>query len=195
MRLYLLRHTETVANKEGYIYGKKDYPLTEAGKAQLRRAVEHCGEIQDVTVVTSPLGRAKTLGTAVAKRYHWPLEEAAYLEEMGYGVLEGLTAEAATLAHPEVMAGLMSGEGTYQIPGGESGLQFATRVTEGFDALIKAGKDVLVVSHGGVIRTALEHILDLEPGLLWKLDIGNGSLIELHCGQEGAHTLHGLKNL
>lgn len=195
MRLYLLRHTETVANKEGYIYGKKDYPLTEVGEAQLRRAVAHCEGIEGVTIVTSPLGRAKTLGMALAKRYHWPLEEVAYLEEMGYGVLEGLTAEAATLAYPEVMAGLMSGEGAYEIPEGESGLQFTARVTEGFDALIEAGKDVLVVSHGGVIRTALEHILDLEPDLLWKLDIGNGSLIELHCGQDGAHTLHGLKNL
>lgn len=193
MKVYLLRHTQTVANRDGYVYGKLDYPLTELGEEQLKKAVDLCGHITKVKLVTSPLGRAKKLAQAVAQAQGLALTEDSALEEMAFGILEGLTVEESEKRFPKAVEGFMSGDPTYRIPDGESGEEFAERVIHAIDRYMLEGEDVLLVSHGGVIRTAVEYLLDTELGFAWKLEVGNGCLMEIEC-RNGYNTLKTLVN-
>jgi len=193
MKIYLLRHTQTVANRDGYIYGKLDYPLTPLGEEQLEKSVQLCSEIYNVKLLTSPLARAKKLAQAVGQVQGLNLIEDSALEEMGFGILEGLTVEESEKRFPEAVEGFMSGDPTYRIPEGESGEEFARRVIDAIDGYMLEGEDVLLVSHGGVIRIAIEYLLGTEKGFAWKLEVGNGCLMEIECSN-GYNTLKTLVN-
>lgn len=193
MRFIFLRHPETVANDVGYIYGKTDYPYTDVGEKQLQSALSISETFAFEKIITSPLARAKRLAEAVARRHNMAVSEASALEEMGYGIFEGLTLEEAEVKFPVALEAFMSGDEQYTIPDGESNEAFNARVAEFLDRCLEEDQDVLLVTHGGVIRTALEYLLDAEPGFSWLLDIGNGSFTEVACG-DGHHKILNLRN-
>lgn len=194
MRIIFLRHPQTVANDAGYIYGKKDYPYTKLGELQLKVAVNLAEKFHYEYIITSPLGRARRLGKAVAEAYDKKLMMDETIEEMGYGILEGLTVEEGRQQYPKVMTAFLEGEPDYMIPDGESPIDFENRVCQFIDLCLEDDQDVLIVTHGGVIRTAIEYLLDAESGFSWQLEIGNGSFAEILC-EEGYHRLNTLINI
>lgn len=194
MRLIFLRHPQTRANALGYIYGKTDYPYTELGKQQCLAAIENTKYFNFDRIISSPLGRAKTLAEAISHGTHKPLSYDSKLEEMSYGILEGLTVEEGKEQYPEVMDCFLSGEQDFTIPEGETIDDFYGRVYDMIDRCIKENVDTLLVSHGGVIRTAIEYLLDVEEGFSWSLEVGNGAYIEVIC-EDGYHRLINMMNL
>ena len=193
MRYIFLRHPQTVANEAGYIYGKKDYPYTSLGQEQLIEAVKLSKGFTFDRIISSPIGRAKLLAQAVAEHHDMDMDEAPELEEMGYGILEGLTVEEGRLKYPEVIEAFMEGDPTYTIPEGETSEAFLRRIEEFLDGHLDKDETILIVSHGGVIRTAIEYLLDAEPGFSWQIEVGNGSFIEVVC-EDGYHRLKNIIN-
>lgn len=65
-----------------------------------------------------------------------------------------------------------------QPPGGESMLDVCARVGHALDDLaeVNAGRDTVVVSHGGAIRAALSHALQVHPDTALRFAIQNLSL-------------------
>ncbi len=193
MRFIFLRHPQTVANEMGYIYGKKDYPYTILGEKQLIEAVKLSDGFTYDRIISSPIGRAKRLAEAVAVHSGSSLSEAKELEEMGYGILEGLTIEEGKTKYPEVMDAFMEGDPSYTIPEGETSEGFFERIQSFLDDHLQGDESLLIVSHGGVIRTAIEYLLDTEPGFSWQLEVGNGSFVEINC-EDGYHRLKNMMN-
>ena len=194
MRFIFVRHPQTIANEIGYIYGKKDYPYTDLGQQQYKLAIEKSEEFPCKHLVSSPLGRARCLGEGIAKRNHMVLSVDSALEEMHYGILEGLTLEEGKDQYPDVMEAFLKGDDGYTIPEGEEVEAFYHRIHTFLVTWLERNEDVLVVSHGGVIRTAIEYLLTTEPGFSWQLEIGNASFVEIVC-EEGYHRLKTLANL
>jgi broad specificity phosphatase PhoE len=180
MKLIFLRHPETLANVEHLIYGKTDYPYTEIGKQQFTLALESVKTFTYNVILTSPIGRALNLAEAVATQSGVPFQVDSRLEEMNHGVLEGLTTHEAEQKYPKVFKSFMDDFETFQLPDGESYEMFSTRIYEAMDEVIRSQQDCLIVTHGGVIRTALEYLLNCEPGLSWYLEVGNCSFIEIN---------------
>ena len=120
MRLYLARHGESTGNAERLIFGQRDYPLTEKGRAQacaLGRSLEGA---RIERVVASPLIRA--LETARLARPNAAIETDARLMEQFMGRWEGLT-EAEVLADNAPLWRAMLADWTRDQaapPGGES---------------------------------------------------------------------------
>lgn len=184
MRLFLMRHPQTTANLQGLIYGKKDYPYTALGLEQLSVAVENSLLFPIEKIFSSPIERAATLAKAAASRHKLEISYDERLEEMNQGVLEGLTERESQVRYPEVYERLMSGDMSVGPPEGESYNDFRDRVHEMIEELLKKDGNILVVSHGGVIRTMIEYIIDCEPGFSWQLDIGNGSIVEINLNKK-----------
>lgn len=184
MHLFLMRHPQTVANQQGLIYGKKDYPYTERGEKQIGQAVDNSSCFSFDHIFSSPIKRAGKLAEAVAEFHGLAIKYDARLEEMNQGVLEGLNESEAKERYPEVYEGLMSGDMSFGPPQGESFVQFKERVLNCLEALTQLEGNVLVVSHGGVIRTMIESVIDCEPGFSWQLDVGNGSIIEINLDKD-----------
>ncbi|WP_347108880.1 histidine phosphatase family protein [Paenarthrobacter sp. S56] len=148
----LVRHGQTDWNAERRLQGVTDIPLNETGRAQARDAVGALSAYEWDTIVSSPLGRAaetadiiaEGLGLTVARRV-------PELIERSFGPAEGLQ------AGPELEA--------LRIPGGfkgaESDEDAAARGLAALEELAQefAGKRVLVVSHGTLIRLTLSNAI------------------------------------
>lgn len=90
-RLCILRHGRTRANEEGIYIGRTDYPLSEAGKEQLREMYETHEYPKVERVYSSPLERA--VQSAQILFPDREITEVEDLQEMDFGVFEGLPAE------------------------------------------------------------------------------------------------------
>lgn len=194
MRFLFLRHPQTIANEIGYIYGQKDYPYTELGNKQVEAVEKSVSRFKVDQIISSPLGRAKLLAEPVSDRLGKPVIFDDRLMELNYGILEGLTVEEAWIKHPHVMQHFMNDEPDYTIPEGETYDDFNDRIQSFLEEYLKTDQRIMVVSHGGVIRTAIEYLMDVEPGFSWQLEVGNCSIIELDCS-DGYHTIKNIINL
>ena len=148
----LVRHGQTDWNAERRLQGATDIPLNDIGRGQARDAVAALSGYEWDTIVSSPLSRAaetadliaEGLGLTVARRV-------PELIERSFGAAEGLQ------AGPELDALRTPGG----FSGGESDDDAAARGMAALDELAKefAGKRVLVVAHGTLIRLTLSRAI------------------------------------
>lgn len=165
----LLRHGEPEGGAR--FRGHLDDPLSVAGWAQMRGAAGK-GGAWDV-VVTSPLRRCADFAVELAARLEVPLESDTRLREIGFGAWEGLTAEQIAAREPEALARFWHDPARHAPPGGEALADFEKRVAAAWDELLQrhAGRRVLLVCHGGVIRLILARVLDMPRTGLFRLNV------------------------
>ncbi len=141
MELWLIRHGETLWNREGRLLGWTDLPLSPTGEAQARALK---GLLPTLPAHSSDLRRA--LRTAALAGFRPQATPA--LREIHFGALEGASWEGLDPAQKEA---LLRFEG-FHPPGGESLDVFQERVLRFLEGL-KAPS--LLFTHGGVIRMIL----------------------------------------
>ena len=186
MRLYLARHGESTGNAERLIFGQRDYPLTEKGRAQacaLGRSLEGA---RIERVVASPLIRA--LETARLARPNAAIETDARLMEQFMGRWEGLT-EAEVLADNAPLWRAMLADWTRDQaapPEGESYSALKTRVFQALDEIIARGEDTLIVAHAGVLAAMRELLLKMPREQCAHEHFPCASAIALEIGEDGA---------
>lgn len=163
VQLVLVRHGETLWNREGRLLGWTDLPLTEEGKAQARALREKLSPFSFSRVYSSDLLRARQ----TALLAYGPAEPVSALREIHFGELEGFPWEALDLAYKEALLRL---EG-FVAPGGESLPAFRARVFRFLEGLPPGLH--LLFTHGGVVRLLLKELgadLLVPPGSAFFLD-------------------------
>ncbi|EOC5801115.1 histidine phosphatase family protein [Cronobacter dublinensis] len=93
MNLILIRHAETAWNRGGLIQGHQDSALTARGLQEttaLLTALAHDFPSVDM-VYTSPAGRARHMGDAIASHFGCPLSVEPLVQEQSFGDYEGLS--------------------------------------------------------------------------------------------------------
>jgi broad specificity phosphatase PhoE len=180
--LLLVRHGETAGNAAGVWQGSTNSTLNARGEAQARAVAARLAAdgLNIAAIYSSPLGRAaqtaKTIAQAVGNP---PLELTPALAEFDLGEWEGLTYEQ--LRHEKHLWDLMGEDPNFAPPGGESAVEFATRLVLAIQSIAARhqGQTVLIVSHGGAISTALAVIVD-QDGTRWtSYQMANCALAEL----------------
>ncbi len=164
--LILIRHGETDLNRGPYFQGQIDVALNERGLEQARRLAQRLtGESIDV-LVCSDLTRTRQTAAPSSAQLGLPPQPLAELREQHFGMFEGLSFPQVMERHPEQWQSWSRHDPEYALPGGESMRQFHARVVAAIHALAArhAGRNVVVVTHGGVLdmvwRTA--HALPLH---------------------------------
>jgi uncharacterized phosphatase len=181
-RIALVRHGETDWNRIRRIQGRSDVPLNETGRAQARRTASALLAERWDAVYSSPLSRASETAGIIAETLGLqPAIAVEALTERNYGEAEGLTGIELDAKFP----------GATVVPGRERRSDAAARAIPALIELARrhlAGR-ILVVSHGGLIRSVLMH---LEPGAgdHHTEPIVNGSVHSLDYS-EGALSLVG----
>ena len=146
--IYLVRHGETDWNRARRIQGSTDIPLNQTGRDQAAVTAALLANRTWDGVYASPLARAFETGTIIARALGLPEPEAVpEVAERRYGDAEGLTGDEIDARFP----------GDTQVPGRESREEVAARVIPAIVALAERhpGENIVLVSHGGVIRTIL----------------------------------------
>jgi 2,3-bisphosphoglycerate-dependent phosphoglycerate mutase len=150
MIVALLRHGRTEWNDEGRMQGRADVPLSEAGRAQVRRW-RLPASVGGAPFVSSPLARARETAALLGAQ---PVAVDDALIEMDWGEWEGETFEVLK-AEGETAFDVTAGRGLdFRPPGGESSREVQQRIAAWFARSAHAER-VVAVTHQGVIRTVL----------------------------------------
>ncbi|MES1205041.1 MAG: histidine phosphatase family protein [Pseudomonadota bacterium] len=180
--ILLARHGETEWNRVGRWQGTTDIPLSDVGRAQARALGERLRGAGIARVHASQLARARETAEIVAGvlGLDGPVGVDARLQERGYGCFEGLTREECETRHPEAWQRYLADRRAVP-PDAEPQAVVVARaaaamraIAEGAPADTGAARPVLVISHGGTIRTFVHAELGM---LLPPLD--NGAVFRL----------------
>jgi len=171
MAIILVRHGETALNA-ARVMQPAATPLSERGVAQALAVARRLARQGGVAaILSSDLPRAWRTAEAIADALSLPIEPSAQLQERNFGDLRGRPYDTLGF-DPLVMDAAP--------PGGESAADFALRLRAAFDEMLQrhAGLpgDLVVVTHGLVIRTLLGGPLRLDAGRLRQLHLANTSL-------------------
>ncbi|MCK8676882.1 histidine phosphatase family protein [Streptomyces lichenis] len=163
-RIVLWRHGQTAWNLERRFQGTTDIELTEAGFGQARRAARLLAALKPDAIVSSDLRRAAATAGELAAVTGLPVAHDAVLRETYAGEWQGLTHEEIVARYGEQYAAWKRGEPVRR-GGGELETEVADRaapvVLSHADKLPDGGI-LVVVSHGGTIRTTIGRLLGLE---------------------------------
>ncbi|NOJ05182.1 alpha-ribazole phosphatase family protein [Vibrio splendidus] len=181
--IYLLRHGKVEG--EAALNGLSDVLVNPDLQDRI------CGALakQDIAfdcVVTSPLRRCSDLANRYAQRMSVPLSVAPDFQEMNFGDVDGVPFDEL-----EDKWGMLEtfwqDPANHQLTGAESLQGFHDRVTQAWSQLLNDPSDnILLVTHGGVIRILLAHCLDIDwknPSLYSKLSIENASITHIQITQ------------
>jgi alpha-ribazole phosphatase len=178
----LLRHGEVEG--DAVYRGRTDDPLNATGWTQMRAATDglRCWDL----VVASPLRRCAAFAEAVAREQGLPLALEADLAEIDFGDWEGRSAVELMAECPAALADFWRDPANHPPPGGESLSCFQRRVVTAWESLCRrhAGKRLLLVTHGGVIRMLLCHLQDWPLDRLLRIEVGQAALFGLQL-EEG----------
>lgn len=174
MQIYLLRHGETEENKSRFYYGKLDVSLNEAGIAQSVKAGELLKEIKFDSIYISERKRTRETAEAALNNKNLNLIIDKRINEIDFGKFEGKNYEQIQKEFPSEYEMWNNNWKEFAPPGGESYRQFYSRTKEFLDDILnKEQENVLVVTHGGVIRTIYCCVLNGNLDLYWKFSSKN----------------------
>lgn len=159
--IHLLRHGQTILNRDIRYRGQRDLPLNRTGRREALAAARALADANVVAVYTSPLARALEVGTAIAAAAGLEdVEPVDDLLNLDYGRWEGLTRDEARELDPIAWQLYRTDPERARCPGGESLGAAADRVVRALRAIGErhAGQTVAAVSHGVMLRLAVLRI-------------------------------------
>lgn len=177
MRLILLRHGETLWNKEHRLQGHENSPLSEKGILQAEAISPLIQQLSPANVVCSDLGR--TVQTSEIIGYPNAIKD-KNLRELNMGSWAGRVKADIIKECPTQYQAWR--EGIFTPNGAESWQAFCQRISQALkDWMKKSEGDLLTVVHSGVIRAACysflnlsqKHLLPVTQGTLTIFDFDN----------------------
>jgi len=159
MRIFLVRHGETLANREFRYVGARNDALSEQGEAQAKLLADALSAFSIAAVYSSPLQRAYATSQPIAIQQGLVVQLREELMEGHFGIWEGLS-RAEVLArspHDEQLLRAWEADPTTAPPGGESFAAVQMRVCTLIERLAEQhdGQAIVLVTHVGPIKTVL----------------------------------------
>ena len=165
----LLRHGDVEGGQK--CRGQLDDPLSELGWKQLRTATTNKQNWQQI--ITSPLQRCAAFANELAQAHSLPVQTENEFQEISFGLWEGKTADELLEQEADKIKKYWNDPINITPPQGENLLAFEKRIINGWGNVLNdfQGKHVLLISHAGVMRIILCHILGMPLTEIFKLDI------------------------
>ena len=186
-KVILVRHGQTLWNLVMKYQGHCDVALTEKGVEQAMLAAQRLASEKITAVYASDLGRALKTAECIAQKHNLLVTAVPELKEINFGEWEGLTYEGANSQWTEEMSLLFTHPDEVIIPGGETFREVKERATGALAKIVAQHPDetIVVVSHGGTIRTLLCAALNIHLNYLWKIKQDNTAInvLEYHDGE------------
>ena len=185
LKLYIVRHGETEWNVIKRFQGQLNTPLTEKGMEKLRKTGKKLKNILFDQVYTSELERTVASAEIILnenngyKNNKLELQKLAELNEVYFGVWQGLTYEEVFLKYPEEADNYFYNVKNYNAENVEAeNLKDALeRFLKGINKILNIHKsgNILVVTHGTVFEMFINYV---ENKSIFDIDertlMGNG---------------------
>lgn len=159
----LIRHGQTSANMAGILQGFLNTDLDETGIRQAECAAERLRDEKFDCIFSSDLKRAMQTAQIIARFHDLEVLPMKELREWHLGDLEGRPCAELKKQYPEIMHCFGLDGGEVVVPGGESRLEFFRRVADCLESMAEkhAGKRILLITHGGVLRAVFRHVVGM----------------------------------
>ncbi|UCM91751.1 histidine phosphatase family protein [Streptomyces marincola] len=168
-RIVLWRHGQTAWNVERRFQGTTDVDLTETGRAQAKRSARLLATLGPHAIISSDLRRTRDTAAELAAVTGLDVTHDEGLRETYAGAWQGLTHDEIMARFGEQYAAWKRGEAVRR-GGGELETEVADRaapLVERAAEKLPPGGVLVVVSHGGTIRTTIGRLLGL-PASSWE---------------------------
>jgi probable phosphoglycerate mutase len=190
---HLARHGETADNARRVFQGQAGSGLNRLGKAQAERLAQRIARRPPSAIFASDLERAAETAKAVGEACQLPVTLDPALREVDVGLWTGKGYDEIHRLYPEEWAAWEAGLDIRR-GGGETYAELAARMDAAIAKIAAAhpdGSTILIVSHGGSIKSWISRILDVGPeGLRALAGVANTGLTIVERDSRARHRLH-----
>ena len=174
--MIFIRHAET--DLAGTFCGHSDPELNERGRQQLPEVIEKLKASQIREVYTSDLRRAIQTAQPIAAHFGVPCQSRSALREINFGRWEGLRWSEIEAREPDEARQWLREYPDRDFPQGERLQDFQARVLTEIRGHMEEKRDgaIAIVTHAGVIRTALTRIFGMTEEKAWDCTNKYGSV-------------------
>ncbi len=183
--LHLVRHGQTAWNAEKRLQGHVDIALNEVGIVEAEQVAKEFADRRLGGIYSSPLQRAQGTAQIINRNHQHEIKLYEGLKESTYGSMEGILVEDYHRKCTEVIPDFH--QMTFQerlhfklAEDAESYFEVYQRVKPVLDEIIQnhLGEEVVVVSHGGLMRAVIAMIAGSN---VREIYIQNGGYLTLAC--------------
>lgn len=191
MKIYLIRHGVTDANKCKSLQGRTDISLNEQGRELARVTAEGLKNIYFDIIFTSPLKRARETAEIIRGDRDIPVIDCEDIQEISFGEYEGLCfgKENYTIPDKDFMFFFNKPECYKPAPGGETFEEVLERTGRFLKELIEKeaykDKTILLSTHGCALKALLANVRKLPVAEFWGEGVHKNcavSLVEVKGG-------------
>lgn len=185
MKLILVRHGETLSNRENRVQGITDIELSEHGCRQAEKLADALRSESIEGIVSSPLKRAYQTAQAIGKFHNISIEVEQNLQELNHGDFENVSIEELKEKHLPFIKRWFLDPASVVMPNGESLHDVQTRAWSAIEKIIDNSKNMLVVSHSMTIMTILCKIRNMELSFARevRVDVASKTIVEFEGGK------------
>lgn len=170
MKIYLIRHSESIDDIENCYGGIADFDLTENGKGKVKESRKVIEKYGIEKIYTSPYKRAFQTAQILNENMKVEVKIIDDIRELNsYGIMSGVNKELAKSIFSYVFQKEEYKNTGYYLGktflGGENIEEFDKRVKEAIDFIIRdsQGLDAIaIVTHGGVHRSIFKNLLNIN---------------------------------
>jgi len=162
MQLILIRHGETLWNKDGRVQGSSDIELSEEGIRQARLLAFSLKSQKIEAIHTSPLRRAVQTAQIINEHHSLAIQNHPGLIEMNQGDFEGLSFKELMAEKKDFLKKWISNPAEVKMPNGESLAELQDRAWHTIQKVVATGENALVVSHNFTIAAILCRLRDIS---------------------------------
>lgn len=174
MEIYIVRHGETVWNKEKRLQGSTDIELNEEGRYLAKETGKNLRNTEFDIVYASPLKRAYETAELIMEGRSVMVTTDERIREIGFGILEGKTSDQMTeeenhrinnfFTHPEIYTPAEGGESIESAV--ERAKDFLRNEIEPLEA--KGFKRIMIVAHGAINKAIMMYIKQHGKESFWS---------------------------
>ncbi len=190
--LIIARHHESEWNKEGMWTGTRDVHLTQYGfQKSTEMGTLLKGMRIDNAFASMQVRAIETLSCMLTalELYHVPAEYVHALNERDYGDYTGKNKWEMEKTIGAEAFEAMRRDWDYPVPHGETLKMVQERVVPFYMSvilpLLKAGRNVLVVSHGNALRALTMYLESIPPQKAREVEMLFGATVLYHVDEEG----------
>lgn len=182
MEIFIVRHGETLWNREKRIQGSADIELSDYGRELAQKTAEGMKDIRFDRIISSPLVRAQETAKILRGSRNVPVETDPRIKEMSFGIYEG-----CILSETPGLQLFFDDPENYRAPeGGEVFRELLDRTADFMKNTVEpmaAAHDterLLIVSHGAAISAIMCYVRQMGIRDFWSSGL---------CKNCGAHVL------
>lgn len=171
VKLYLIRHAESIGNVEEFFQGSLDVKISPKGFKQLEELKTRFKDIKLDKIYSSPLERAVKTAEYVNFYQHLDIIRVPEIAEINAGDFQGKKWSDLPVLFPEEYHNWKENPEEFQSPNGESMKDVSGRMIKAMNSIIleNIGKDkdinIAVVSHGCTIKTYQSYLIKSSGNL------------------------------